>query len=348
MKIVLLRVDFNVPIQRWKIVDDFKIRAHIPTIHDLLRRGAQVFLITHLEQNGIVPHLDFVRRHLEHILRMKVGFLRGQIIAQLMPFSEQVVLFDNIRLNSDEKKNDVGFARRLAHWGDVYINDAFAESHRPYTSIIGVPKFLPSFLGPLVKKEVLMLSKLFMPRHPFLVVIAGNKFATKEPLISKFLEKADHIFIGGALANTFLKARGNNIGKSIAEKITIHKKLLWNKKIILPTDFTVKNGVIYDSGPATAKILEDLVKKSKFILWNGTLGLCEKGFDFGTKSFAEALGKSKAYKIAGGGDTVTAIHKFGLQKNFDFLSTGGGAMLEFLTTGTLPGIDAIKKKKTAA
>ncbi|HEY4521628.1 MAG TPA: phosphoglycerate kinase [Candidatus Paceibacterota bacterium] len=327
MKKVLLRVDFNVSMKNGKIADPFRILSHIPTIKYYLKKNYQVVLISHLEQNGKIPYFGLVRKFLEK----KLG--KGNY-----------TLLENLRLNSGEKKNDLDFAKKLASFGDIFINDAFGVSHRKHASIVGIPKFLPSHLGPLFKKEIKELSKAFKPRHPFLLAVAGNKFETKEPLISKFLNKADYIFVGGVLANTFLKQRGNDVGKSLVENIKIPKNILWNKKIILPADFDIKNGKIYDSGLATAKILENLAKKSKFILWNGTFGICEKSFDFGTKSFAEALGRSKAYKIAGGGDTVTAIHKFGLQKNFDFISTGGGAMLEFLATGTLPGIDAIKNK----
>lgn len=340
-KRILLRVDFNVPMKNGKIADDFRILSHISTIKNLLQKNYQVFLLSHF--GGPIAHFGHIHKYLEKKLNQKIRFVKGKI-PKPQNFKENIILFDNLRLNPGEKKNDPVFVKRLASLGDVFVNDAFSASHREHASIVGLPKFLPSSLGLLFKKELKELNKAFRPKHPFLLVVAGNKFETKEPLISKFLNKADYIFIGGALANTFLRARGKNIGKSFAEKVKIPKKILWNKKIILPIDFTIKNGIIYDSGPATEKILEDLAKKSKFILWNGTLGLCEKGFNFGTKSFIESLSKSKAYKIAGGGDTVTAIHKFGLQKNFNFIFTGGGAMLEFLATGTLPGIEALKKK----
>lgn len=342
-KRVLLRVDFNVPIKNGKITDDFRILSHLPTIKYFLKKGYQIFLLSHF--GGPILHFDSVHNFLEKKLKTKVKFIKGEILQKSQSLNDKLILFDNLRLNPGEKKNDLSFAKKLASFGDIFVNDAFGVSHRKHASIVSLPKLLPSQLGPLFKKEIKELNKAFRPPHPFLLVVAGNKFKTKEPLISKFLNKADKIFIGGAFANTFLKSRGYNIGKSKAENIKITKNILWHKKIILPIDFNVKNGIIYDSGPATAKILEDLAKKSKFILWNGTLGLCESGFNFGTRSFAGALGRLKAYKIAGGGDTVTAIHKFGLQKNFNFISTGGGAMLEFLAIGTLPGIDAIKKKK---
>src|SRR3989344_5856571 len=342
MKKLLLRVDVNVPMLGGKIADSVRILSHIPTIKHYLRKNYQIFLLSHF--GGPVAHFDPIHKFLEKTLKTKIAFVKGKIPSSSKNFKEKIILFDNLRLNAGEKKNDSGFVKKLAKFGDIFVNDAFAASHRKHASIIGLPKLLPSGLGPVFKKETKELSMAFAPKHPFLLVVAGNKFETKEPILSKFLPRADFIFIGGALANTFLKARGEDVGKSKTENIKIPKKLLWNKKIVLPVDFEIKNRFIYDSGPATAKILEDLAKKSKFILWNGTLGLCEKGFNFGTKSFIESLGKSKAYKIAGGGDTISAINKFSLQKNLNFISTGGGAMLEFLATGTLPGIDAIKKK----
>ncbi len=341
-KKVLLRADFNVPIAHGRVADDFRIRATVPTIKKILSEGAKIFLISHLEESGKIPHLDAVYKKLKTLLKSDVKFWRGKLDKFPKNTEGRIVLLDNIRLNPGEKKNDPKFAERLASIGDIFINDAFSDSHRRHASIVGIPKFLTSFLGDLFHKEINMLSRAFRPPHPFLLIVAGNKFETKEPLLNKFLKIADHVFIGGALANTFLRQRGFDIGKSETEKIKIPKNILWHKKILLPVDYIEKNNIIYDAGPKTIKILNNIAQKSKFILWNGTLGLCEKGFNSGTRELAKSLGKSKAYKIVGGGDTVAAIRKFKLEKNFNFVSTGGGAMLEFLATGTLPGIDAIK------
>ncbi len=345
-KRVLLRVDFNVPMRHGAIADDFRIRASIPTIKKTVSQGAQVFLIAHLEENGTIPHLESVYKKLKFFLKTDVAFWRGKIGEFPKHTDSKIVLLDNIRLNQGEKKNDRAFAQTVASLGDIFVNEAFSDSHRKHASIVGIPKFLPSYLGDFFKKEVKTLSKSFDPPHPFLLVMAGNKFATKEPLLNKFLKIADHVFIGGALANTFLFKRGFDIGKSKVEKIIIPKSILWHKKIILPIDYVKKNGVIYDAGPKTIKMLGRIAERSKFVLWNGTLGLCEKGFISGTKNFARHLEKSKAYKIVGGGDTAAAIRGFKLEKNFNFISTGGGAMLEFLATGTLPGIEAVKKSST--
>ncbi len=344
MKRVLLRADFNVPVTKGKVADDFKIQKTIPTIKKLLRADNQIFLITHLEINGKTPHLDPVKSALEKLLKFKIGFARGKLPLKPRKFSERVVLLDNIRLNPGEKKNDLAFAKRLAAWGDYYINDAFAESHRKYASIVLLPKLLPHDAGPLLKKEIKHLSRFFKPKHPFFVVVAGKKFATKEPLISRFLKSADAVFIGGAIGNTFLAKRGVNVEKSKVESVKIPQNIIWNNKVLLPEDWAMQNDLILDAGPKTVKTLGELAKTSRFVLWNGTLGLCEKGFEYGTKTFARELGRSRAYKVVGGGDTVAAIRKFKLEKNFDFISTGGGAMLEFLAKGTLPGIEALNKK----
>lgn len=359
-KKVILRVDFNVPFSKGKILDDFRIRTELPMIVDLLKRGAQLFLITHMEQDGAVPHLDFLATYLQKRLKTQVCFIKGEVPSLPMHCAERVVLFDNIRLNNGEKSNNIAFAKRIACWGDYYIDDAFSAMHRKHASIVGVPRFLPADFGLVVKKEIAALSKVFHPRHPFLFVLGGKKFETKEPLIGKFLKTADNIFLCGALANAFLAQRGNNVGKSEIDTTKIPKSVLWHKKIILPSDVVVvraekkavvslddvtSGDIIVDVGPKTVAQLSNMTHSVKFILWNGSLGICEKGFADGTKNFAKAVGKSKAYSIVGGGDTVAAVRKMKLEKNFDFISTGGGAMLDFLAKGTLPGIDAIKDQK---
>jgi len=343
-KKILLRVDFNVPIARNKVADDFRIKASIKTINGLLKKGAKVLLLTHLEADGKTPGLGAVASRLEKLLKAKIKFIKGKIPADPCEYPERVWLFDNLRLNPGEKKNDRDFAKQLARWGDYYINDAFAASHRKHASIVGIPRFLPHGAGPLMRAEIKNLSKFFNPEHPFLFILAGKKFATKEPLVSKFIKKADAIFIGGALANTFLKKRGVDVKRSKVESVAIPDNILWFPKIILPEDWKIGEGSIYDAGPKTIRTLAELAKNAKLVLWNGTLGLCEKGYTYGTRELGMALGKSKAFRLVGGGDTVAAIRKMKLEKNFDFISTGGGAMLEFLAEGTLPGIEALKKK----
>src|SRR3989344_5094315 len=242
-KKVLLRVDFNVPLKGNKVADDFRIKAPLPGIKDLLKKGAKVLLLAHLESDDKNPSLEAVSRHLEKLLGMKVRFIKGKIPANPCDFPERVWLFDNLRLNPGEKKNDRDFAKQLARWGDYYINDAFAASHREHASIVGLPKFLAHGAGPLMKAEIKNLSKFFSPKHPFLFILAGKKFATKEPLVNKFIKKADAIFIGGSLANTFLKKRGIDVKRSKVESVTIPDDILWSHKIILPEDWKIGEGL---------------------------------------------------------------------------------------------------------
>ncbi len=358
-KRILLRVDFNVPIKNGRVMDDFRIDAHVPTIKYYLKKGAQIFLISHLEENNKIPHLSAIHKTLEKKLKFKIKFIQGIIPEQVADISEKIILFDNVRLNPGEKKNDIKFARRLAAWGDYYVDDAFSAAHRSHASIVLLPRLLPHEAGLLLKKEIKHLSKFFNPKHPFLFILGGKKFETKEPLITKFIKKADAIFIGGALGNAFLAGKGVAVGRSEIDKARIPEDILWNNKIMLPEDAVVlrsskkkiillnqteKNDLVYDAGPKTTSALEELAVRSRFVLWNGPLGLYEKGFMFGTKELARALKMSRAFKVLGGGDTVAAIRKVHLEKNFDFISTGGGAMLEFLAKGTLPGIEALKIK----
>lgn len=358
-KHVLLRVDFNVPLKEGKIADDFRLRMEVDTMRDLLEAGARhVSILTHLEQDGEIPHLDPVREWLEKILRTPIQFLRGEIPATIRP-ARQIILFDNLRLNPGEKANNPEFARHLASQGDFYINDAFSASHRKHASIVGVPKLLPSALGPQMEREVRELSRAFSPQHPFLLILGGKKFATKAPLVERFLALADSVFIGGAIANTFLHKLGLPTGASLVEDVTIPDELLKNSKIILPQDVVVERGagrftvpakdvqagdLIYDAGPETLRNLTEVMRKARFILWNGTLGLCEKGYEAGTRALIQEFGALGAYRIAGGGDTAAAIRNLQRESNFDFISTGGGAMLEFLAQGTLPGIEAIRPR----
>lgn len=327
-----------------KILISFDAKSVDPRHGDWLKSVKKRVGLCELNPQPYWGFDDLEHKALEKLLGMKTGFARGELPPKPRKFSERVVLLDNIRLNPGEKKNDLKFAKRLAAWGDYYINDAFAVSHREHASIVFLPKLLPHEAGPLLKAEVENLSRFFKPNHPFLLILAGKKFETKEPLIRRFLKSADAIFIGGAIGNTFLVRRGIDVGKSKVENMKIPKNVIWNNKILLPEDWVIKKSVILDAGPKTVKTLGELAKASRFVLWNGTLGLCEKGFEYGTKTLAKELGKSKAYKVVGGGDTVAAIRKFKLEKNFDFISTGGGAMLEFLAKGALPGIEALKKK----
>ncbi|MFA6257668.1 MAG: phosphoglycerate kinase [Candidatus Paceibacterota bacterium] len=327
-KRVILRVDFNVPIKNGKVEDDFRIKRALPTINFLLKKGAKIILITHLGKDG--------KASLEPVIKYFFA------ISKIDP--NKVTFFDNVRKFPGEMKNDPAFAKKLSTMGDIYVNDAFSVSHREHASLVMLPKYLPSFAGLEFEKEIENLSHTFKkPKHPFLFILGGAKFSTKMPLVKKYLKLADYVFVGGALAHDFLKAKGYKIGKSLISNDNYGiTELLKNKKLILPTDFVMKDGVIVDIGEETVKNLASLIKKSKLILWNGPLGRYEDGGAEATKKILKLVANAKAESIVGGGDTVALVDEMNMRNKFSFVSTGGGAMLDFLSNGTLPGIKALK------
>ncbi|MBP9715499.1 MAG: phosphoglycerate kinase [Candidatus Pacebacteria bacterium] len=344
-KRVIVRVDFNVPIKDGKVEDDFRIKKALPTINFLLKKGASLVLITHLGKDGSASLEPVIERF------FKVSKIK----------KDKIEFFDNVRKFAGEEKNDLVFAKELAKLGDIYVNDAFPVSHRAHASVVGITKYLPSYAGFQLEEEVENLSLAFKnTKHPFLFILGGAKFSTKMPLIKKYLKLADFIFIGGALANDFLKAKGYEVGKSLidGEDYGI-SKIINNKKIILPVDVVVgkvgdtklvnkkvsdvkKDEIILDIGEESVKILNEYVKKSKLILWNGPLGKYEASGGQATKAVLKAITKSKAKSIIGGGDTVALISEMKIEKKFSFVSSGGGATLDFLANGTLPAIKALR------
>ncbi len=360
-KKILLRVDFNVPIDEGKVVDDYRIVKSLPTINWLREKGARVILISHLDEKSGVT-LAPVGEYLQSHFPVKfVGDVAGEAAASAAASlgNGDVILLENLRQNPGEEANDESFAKSLASFADVYINDAFAVSHRAHASIVGVPKFLPKYAGLLMDAEIKNLSSVFNPPHPFLFILGGAKFDTKLPLIEKFLSLAEHVFVGGALSNNIFKEMGYEVGKSLVSDGDFNiKNLLGDQRLIIPKDVEVmaesgekiirkSNEVqateaIYDSGPETLANLANLVKESKCVLWNGPLGNYEKGFIQPTIELANMLAASGDKTIVGGGDTLAAIASSGAEEKISFISTGGGAMLQFLLDETLPGIEALK------
>lgn len=365
-KTVLVRVDFNVPYIKGKVTDDFRIKKTLPLINELVKRKTKVILISHLEVDGKLLSLSPIVRHIKKHGCKNVKFVNDILgkkatnaISRLN--SGDVLILENLRFELGEKKNSKTFARHLASYADIYVNEAFSVSHRKHASIVGISKHLPAYAGPLFIEEITKLKKAFHPARPFLLVLGGKKISTKIGLLEKFLEKADKVFLGGAMVNNFFKVLGCEIGQSYIEKKSlafVKEKCINPKKIILPRDVIVLRGkkrldvcigdvqkkdIIYDLGPDTMMEVNKYLQKSKFVLWNGPLGYVEGGFDDATNAFARALARSKAKSIIGGGDTVAVLKKLGLIKKYYFVSTGGGAMLEFLSFGTLPGIKALEK-----
>ncbi|MDD5152645.1 MAG: phosphoglycerate kinase [Candidatus Pacebacteria bacterium] len=369
-KRVVLRLDFNVPIKNGKIVETMRIDRAMPTIKYLAKKKAKVIIISHIGKDE-TSSLKLVVRYLNKT--MNVGFVpdfRAKETRAVVDGLKEggVVLFENLRIDPREEANDPEFAKYLASFGDIYVDDAFAATHRPHASIVGIADYLPSYAGFLIADEIKHLSLALKPKHPFLFVLGGAKFETKMPLLKKFLEIADQIFIGGVLANDFFRDEELPVGKSSVDTYNANLlSLLKTGKIILPTDALVQKGDtkkttgklvgevcpddrIVDVGMGTIKSLEPIVKKAKLILWNGPLGFYEGGFDKATAELLKMIAGSKAVSIIGGGDTAVAVDKLGIEKKLTFVSTGGGATLDFLVDGRLAGVDAIincKKKLKA-
>ncbi len=345
-KRALVRVDFNVPVQDNEIADDFRIQKTLPLIKDLLAKKTRIVLLSHLTERKIHRSFRELIPALERVCGMPIAFApaipAAHALQQNVP-APSVILLENLRAFSGEEQNDPAFAKELASLGEAYINEDFSQSHRPYASIVTLPRLLPSFAGPLFQNEIKKLNEALNPPHPFLLILGGVKFETKLGVVERFISIADRIFIGGALANIFFKAQGKDIGDSIydREALPLIQACRQSPNIILPSDPIFSNGAIMDSGPETNAALKKEIADAAMVVWNGPLGAIEQGFDQGTKEIAIALAKSKAKVIVGGGDTVSVIQRLGLAGAFYHVSTGGGAMLTFLATGTLPAIEAL-------
>lgn len=361
---ILLRADFNVPIKNGKIVDPFRIDKTMKTIMALQKTGASLVIVSHLGKGGketLLPVFNYLKKK-----KLPISFYPGKIDTKAVKATEgllpkEILLIENLRKNPGEVKNDPKFIKTLSELGDIYVNDAFSVSHRAHASIVGVAKKMPSFAGFQLLEEVEKLSLVLSPKHPFVFILGGNKFSTKLPLLSKFTKSADTIFVGGALLNDVLYAVGFEVGKSLKEgdpKLEKNLKALYENPRFLSADDLIverkgqgmnvsveavgKNDFIYDVGAETIDALIEKVKKAKCVLWNGPLGKYTAGYDKTSKKLLKALASSKAQVIIGGGDTVALVSKMKLEDKFTFVSTGGGATLDFLAKGTLPGIEVLR------
>jgi|SRR3989344_4414379 len=365
-KKVLLRLDLNVPVANGQVADDFDIQKIIPTIDFLREKEAQTIIIAHIEDSqGNPTTLLPVRDYLKGFFPIEFSstYFTPEAIDKLLKLEDKaVLLFENVRNNPGEKENDQEFAKKLAQMGDIFVNDAFGVSHREHASIVGVPQFLPHYGGLLMRQEIEHLSRVFSPAHPFVFILGGSKFDTKIPLVKKYLERADKVFVGGALANDIFKSHGYEIGTSLVSRMSLDTEMLNNQKLIMPVDVTVTktdNSVLFkklnevsrdecivDAGSETVEQIRNLIKDAKTIVWNGPLGNYEIGFSDKTEQLAEIIAEATARgaeSIIGGGDTIASINKLGIDNKFSFVSTGGGAMLDFLVNETLPGIEALEK-----
>ncbi len=357
-KTVLVRADFNLAISDGVIQSDYKIVHCLPTIEYVFSKGGKAIVISHIknkEGSTLKPVAEYLSK------KFPVFFVssleEAEKVRRQMKVGE-LILLENIRNFSGEEKNDPKFSKELANLADIFVNEAFPSSHRKHASIIGLPKLLPSFAGFRFNREVDELSRAFSPERPYIAIIGGVKAETKIPILKEFIVNADEVFMGGALANDFLRAEGRSVGRSVFSEGLILEQALSSEKIILPEDVLVEDEFgnlaekavsavlagdsVVDIGPrAVARIAEN-VAKSKFIIWNGPLGWNERGFTEGSSKVAKAISRSGAYSILGGGDTIATLEKLGLSGGFSFISTGGGAMLDFIAERTLPGIKALE------
>lgn len=372
---ILVRAALNVPIENGKVVNDYRLRRALPTIRFLVERGAKVVIISHSGEKGtetLAPMAYALGKLISRVSFFPETTGKGARAAIRNLAPGEILVLENLRRDKGELKNDPIFAKELASLADIFVEDSFDTCHRMHASIVGIPKLLPSYGGLLLEEEARELAGARTPGHPALAIIGGAKFSTKETVLTTLLDTYDHVFVGGALANDFLKAAGQEVGKSLVSETDggSIKKILANPKLVLPIDSVVipakllgaenaraeariaplgqvrPDEIILDSGPGTSALLASLAQKAKTILWNGPLGNYERGFVDSTNEFARAVAASSAHSIIGGGDTIAAIETLGLLPHFSFVSTGGGSMLDLLAYGTLPGIEALDQKVT--
>jgi len=347
-KKILLRVDFNMPIENGGVSETYRIKANKETINFLIERDAIVGLVSHITAiDSFEPTLNQIKE----VLGINFNFINDCIgksvkIGLNNAKPGDTFLLENIRKYEGEEKNDINFAKNLAEPFDLYVNNAFSASHRNHASLVAVTKFLPSYAGFLLKKEIDNLSKaLRSPKENKTLIIGGAKIETKFPVIKNFLDKAENILIGGAIANVFLKAKNVDIKKSLTDDNFLPeaiKLLEESDNIIIPEDYIISDDMILDIGQKTAAKFSEIIGKSKIIIWNGPLGKSEiEQFSQGTKEIAKAIINSGAFSVVGGGDTIAFLEKLALVDKFNYVSTGGGAMLEFLAKNKLPGLLAL-------
>jgi phosphoglycerate kinase len=379
-KRVLVRVDFNVPMDKEKrITDDTRITESLPTIKYLTEKGAKVILVSHLGRpTGVTEDLRLnpIAKRLEELLKKKVTKLNdsvGEEVEQAISKMNNgdIVMLENIRFYKEEEANDEQFARKLAELADIYVNDAFGTAHRAHASTAGVAQFLPAYAGFLIQKELDVMGKaLSDPKRPFVAIIGGAKISTKIAVLKNLLNKVDTLIIGGGMVYTFLKAKGLEVGKSLVDDKAIDQakvfmaqaetgkaKVIFAKDVVVASEMSDKASTKVvkveqippdmmgvDAGPETIKIIKEEIKKAGTVVWNGPVGVFEiPKFAKGPNEIAKALADSKAVSIIGGGDSAAAVEAAGVASKITHISTGGGASLEFLEGKELPGIAVLQE-----
>ena len=371
-KRVLIREDLNVPIKNGVITSDARILAAIPTIEYALKAGARVILMSHLgrpiegnfnEQYSIKP----IARYIQELLKVNITVTSDRE-EKIFNCDSDIIFLENVRFNEGEKTNSQSLSKSYASLCDIFVMDAFGAAHRSQASTYGVAKYAPiSCAGPLLVRELNVLDKILkQPARPMVAIVGGSKVSSKLAVLKKLADKVDHLIVGGGIANTFLAAKGLPIGNSLFEHnlIAEAKEIMLKTEILLPTDVivgkefcestiaTVKSvneisskDMIFDFGPISANKLANILISSGTILWNGPIGVFEfDQFQGGTKTIAEAIAHSNSYTVAGGGDTLAAIDKFGIIDKISYISTGGGAFLEYVEGKTLPAVEILQSR----
>lgn len=371
-KRVLIREDLNVPVKDGRVTSDIRIQASLPTIKHALEAGAKVMLMSHLgrPEEGVYSDeasLRPVAEHLGKLLGQEVRLIRDYLDGVEVADGE-VVLFENVRFNTGEKKNSDELAQKYAALCDIFVMDAFGTAHRAQASTHGVAKFAPAACaGPLLASELEALGRaLEKPEKPLIAIVAGSKVSSKLELLESLADKVDQLIVGGGIANTFLAAAGKPVGKSLYEPDLLESATRIAKKVQIPLpvdvvvakefsagakatvksiDDVADDDMILDIGPQTAHVFAALMKEARTIVWNGPVGVFEfDQFGNGTRELAEAIADSDAFSIAGGGDTLAAVDKYGISDKISYISTGGGAFLEFLEGKVLPAVAILESR----
>ena len=371
-KRVFIRADLNVPVKDGKVTSDARIRATIPTLKLALEKGAKVMVTSHLgrptegefkPEDSLQPVVDYLNEHLDVPVRLVRDYLNGVDVK-----AGEIVVLENVRVNKGEKKNDPELGKKYAALCDVFVMDAFGTAHRAQASTYGVAEFAPvACAGPLLAAELDALGKaLKEPARPMVAIVGGSKVSTKLEVLNSLSKIADQIIVGGGIANTFIAAAGHNVGKSLyeADLIPVAKELAASTDIPVPVDVRVgiefsetapateksvtevkDDESIFDIGDKSAAQLAEIIKNAKTVLWNGPVGVFEfPNFRKGTEIISHAIADSDAFSIAGGGDTLAAIDLFGIADKISYISTGGGAFLEFVEGKTLPAVEILEKR----
>ena len=371
-KRVFIRADLNVPVKDGKVTSDARIRATIPTLKLALEKGAKVMVTSHLgrptegeftPEDSLQPVVDYLNEHLDVPVRLVRDYLNGVDVN-----AGEIVVLENVRINKGEKKNDPELGKKYASLCDVFVMDAFGTAHRAQASTYGIAEFAPiACAGPLLAAELDALGKaLKEPARPMVAIVGGSKVSTKLEVLNSLSKIADQIIVGGGIANTFIAAAGHNVGKSLyeADLIPVAKELAASTDIPVPVDVRVgtefsetapateksvtevkDDESIFDIGDKSAAQLAEIIKNAKTVLWNGPVGVFEfPNFRKGTEIISHAIANSDAFSIAGGGDTLAAIDLFGIADKISYISTGGGAFLEFVEGKVLPAVEILEKR----